>query len=161
MLGGGLLFKPFVSKLGEKLGDKAGAEMSAFYDWLKEHVFSTVKAIRSDRFRFEFVFEYQGAIVFFEVPTKDEAVLLNAADHLEDAYAIAIGLLNKLAESGPDKLVLEFDLGKRIWRPCYLVTRTLGIISDKPTLGALGKIHGLSVGGVIPQPDGDTTLLRK
>lgn len=160
-----ILLKPLLAKFGEKFGEKIGekvaTEVSTFYDWLKTKVFKKIKEIENPRFRFEFFFEYESAYVEFVVPSKEEAILCEAADKISEATELAIILIDKLQEFEPQKLIFEFNLETKNWNPSYLATKKVGIISDKPTIMALDKMHGLSVGGIIAGEQGNTIIKRK
>jgi hypothetical protein len=157
----GILLKPLLAKFGEKIGEKSAEEVSEFYDWLKTKVFKKIKEIENPRFRFEFFFEYESAYVKFVVPSKEELILCEAADNISEATELAIILIDKLQEFEPEKLIFEFNLETRKWNPSYLATKKIGIISDKPTLMALDKMQGLSVGGIIAGEKGNTIIKRK
>ncbi len=157
IFGAGILLKPFASKLGEKLGEKAGEEVGLAYDWLKRKVFTTFKNLRGRAFRLQFIYDYKGAHVEFVVPSKDEGLVTDAVDNLGQAYIIAIKVIDQLEAAVPDKLVMEYDTEGRVWRPAHLATQKLGVIADRPTLGALDKMQGLSVGGISPA-SGVTTI---
>jgi hypothetical protein len=138
---------PFLKKYQERLGEKAADATLSFLEWLKTHVAIPIFRKAQRRTLLELAAEHHGCLVQFLIDSTDCADVTAALDGVERAAGNAISLLQHLKHLRPQKLVYLYDASARQWFPLHAATRELGVITDRPTLIALEKYRGFSLGG--------------
>ena len=148
-----LTSNPFSKSLLNRLGEKTADQVIEFSRWVKDKVITEVTRLTSERVMFVFTSAYKGCHVEFVIASKDAKVLINATESVSDAACSAMVLVDKIEHLEPTKLVYDFDLKIEKWLPRYAATKLAGIISDRPTLIALDKYKGLSIGGIVTRDE--------
>jgi hypothetical protein len=136
---------PFSKKFLEVLGEQSARTAIEFLSWLKHKVIAEIAKLQRECL---FVLEIpeDGYTVEFVVASKEAAVLISAIDSVQSAVLSSMALSAKLKHTGLEKLVYEYDLSAKQWVPIYATTRLAGVIANRPSLMALDRINGLSLG---------------
>ena len=142
-----IIANPFSKKFLEVYAEEAAKKSLEIFKWIIDYIISKVNKIKNERVLIEYESPCRSCHYQFLIDTKNTSKIIKATELLYKAGNNSLYLYQNLQKYDVVKIVYKFDTMNEHWEPIYAVTKKLGIISDKPTLIALDKLPGLSIGG--------------